>query len=166
MALKWVEEFQKLYPGVRIDVQAGGAGKGIADALAGMVDIGMVSREINPAELEKGAFAVAVTKDAVVPTLSARNPFLKELLARGLKKEEFIGALDHEDRHVLGRPPRPQGQGRDPRLHAFGRLRRGRDLGRLHGEEAGGPRRHRRLRRSGPGRRGQAGPARASASTT
>jgi phosphate transport system substrate-binding protein len=91
MALKWVEEFQKLYPGVRIDVQAGGAGKGIADALAGMVDVGMVSREINPAELEKGAFAVAVTKDAVIPTLSARNPLLKELLARGLKREEFIG---------------------------------------------------------------------------
>ena len=91
MALKWVEEFQKLYPGVRIDVQAGGAGKGIADALAGMVDVGMVSREINPAELQKGAFAVAVTKDAVVPTLSARHPFLKELQARGLKREEFIG---------------------------------------------------------------------------
>ena len=91
MALKWVEEFQKLHPGVRIDVQAGGAGKGIADALAGMVDVGMVSREINPAEVEKGAFAVAVTKDAVVQTLSARNPLLKELLARGLKKEEFVG---------------------------------------------------------------------------
>ncbi len=91
MALKWVEEFQKLYPGVKIDVQAGGAGKGIADALGGMVDVGMVSREINPAELEKGAFAVAVTKDAVIPTLSARNPLLKELLARGLKREDFIG---------------------------------------------------------------------------
>ena len=91
MALKWVEEFQKLNPGVRIDVQAGGAGKGIADALAGMVDVGMVSREINPAEVGRGAFAVAVTKDAVVPTLSARNPLLKELLARGLKREEFVG---------------------------------------------------------------------------
>ena len=91
MALKWVEEFQKVYPGVKIDVQAGGAGKGIADALGGMVDVGMVSREINPAELEKGAFAVAVTKDAVIPTLSARNPLLKELLARGLKKEDFVG---------------------------------------------------------------------------
>ena len=40
---------------------------------------------------DTGAFAVAVTKDAVVPTLSARNPLLKELLARGLKKEEFVG---------------------------------------------------------------------------
>jgi len=89
MALKWVEEFQKINPKVRIDVQAGGAGKGIADALAGMVDVGMVSREINPAETAKGAHALAVAKDAVIPTLNARNPRLKEILARGLKKEEF-----------------------------------------------------------------------------
>ncbi len=89
MALKWAEEFQKAHPGVRIDVQAGGAGKGIADALAGAVDIGMVSREINPAEVEKGALAVAVAKDAVVPTINRRNPFLDEILRRGVKREEF-----------------------------------------------------------------------------
>jgi len=89
MALKWVEEFQKVHPGVKIDVQAGGAGKGIADALAGMVDIGMVSRNINPAEIEKGAFPIAVTKDAVVPTLNAKNPLAAELLKRGLRREEF-----------------------------------------------------------------------------
>jgi len=89
MTLKWTEEFQKLQPGVKIDVQAGGAGKGIADALAGMVDIGMVSRNIHPAEVEKGAFAIAVTRDAVVPMVSLRNPLLKDLQSRGLKREEF-----------------------------------------------------------------------------
>ena len=45
MVMKWSEEFRKLYPQVRFDISAGGAGKGIADALADMVDIGMVSRE-------------------------------------------------------------------------------------------------------------------------
>jgi phosphate transport system substrate-binding protein len=90
MALKWAEEFQKIYPGVKIDIQAGGAGKGIADTLASMVDVGMVSRDINPAELEKGAFPLAVTKDAVIPTIHAKNPFLKQILKRGIKKEEFV----------------------------------------------------------------------------
>jgi phosphate transport system substrate-binding protein len=89
LALKWAEEFQRLNPGVRVDVQAGGAGKGIADALAGVVDIGMVSRDINPAEIAKGALAVAVAKDAVVPTISHANPFLAEITKRGLKKGEF-----------------------------------------------------------------------------
>ncbi len=89
LAVRWQEEFQKSHPGVNVDVQAGGAGKGIADALAGVVDIGMVSREINPAEVEKGAVALAVAKDAVVVTISRKNPFLADILRRGLRKEDF-----------------------------------------------------------------------------
>jgi|GEM_PF-60682 len=89
LVLRWAEGFQKVHPGVRIDVQAGGAGKGIADALAGVVDAGMVSRRVYPAEMEKGALAVPVAKDAVVPTLNRRNPALAEILRRGLTKGEF-----------------------------------------------------------------------------
>ena len=91
MAVKWAEEFQKIYPKVRIDIQAGGAGKGMADVLAGMVDIGSVSREIYPEEIEKGAFPISVTKDAVIPTVNAQNPFLTEILKRGVKRETFGG---------------------------------------------------------------------------
>jgi len=90
MAVRWAEEFQKLHPKVRIDVQAGGAGKGIADVLAGMVDIGMVSRDVYPAEIAKGALPLAVTKDAVLPTVSAKNPFLREIRKRGIKRDEFL----------------------------------------------------------------------------
>ena len=89
LAVRWQEEFQKTHPGMAIDVQAGGAGKGIADALAGIVDIGMVSREILPAEVAKGAVALAVAKDAVVVTISEKNPFLPEILRRGFKKEDL-----------------------------------------------------------------------------
>ena len=91
LAVRWQEEFQKSHPGVNVDVQAGGAGKGIADALAGIVDIGMVSREILPAEIEKGAVALAMARDAVVPTVSRRNPFLADILRRGLRKEDLAG---------------------------------------------------------------------------
>jgi phosphate transport system substrate-binding protein len=87
MAVKWSEEFRKINPDVRIDISAGGAGKGIADALGGMVEIGMVSREIYPEELKKGAFPVAVTKDAVVAVISEANPALNEILAKGLRKD-------------------------------------------------------------------------------
>ena len=91
MAVKWGEEYQKTHPGVKIDIAAGGAGKGIADCLAGMVDIGMVSREVTPAEAAKGAWWAAVTKDAVGPTVSAENPVLSDLLAKGVKKETLAG---------------------------------------------------------------------------
>ena len=56
MAIKWAEEFQKIHPEVKIDIGAGGAGKGMADALAKVVDLGMVSRDIYPEEIKKGAF--------------------------------------------------------------------------------------------------------------
>jgi phosphate transport system substrate-binding protein len=87
MTIKWAEEFRKIYPGVRIDISAGGAGKGIADALNDMVEIGMVSREINTEELRKGAYPIAVTKDAVVAVVSEQNPNLQAILSKGLKKE-------------------------------------------------------------------------------
>ena len=89
MVMKWSEEFRKLHPRVRFDISAGGAGKGIADALANMVDIGMVSREIHPMEIKKGAWFVAVTKDAVVPVVNQANPLIKELLKKGIKKADF-----------------------------------------------------------------------------
>ncbi len=53
-AVAWGEAFQKLHPKVKVDVSAGGAGKGASDAIAGLVDIGMVSRDPDPAEIKKG----------------------------------------------------------------------------------------------------------------
>jgi phosphate transport system substrate-binding protein len=90
MVLKWAEEFKKIHPRVQIDVQAGGAGKGMTDALSGMADFGMVSRDIHPEEVKKGAFSVAATKDGVVATASAKNPFLKQLLAQGITRQQFL----------------------------------------------------------------------------
>ncbi|MDR3268791.1 MAG: extracellular solute-binding protein [Tannerella sp.] len=86
MAVKWAEEFKKTHPHVRFDVSGGGAGKGMTDVLAGVVDIGMVSREIYPEETNKGAFGIATVKDAVVLTINAGNPDLASLKKIGLKK--------------------------------------------------------------------------------
>jgi len=86
----WADEFKKVHPGVKIDVSAGGAGKGMTDALSNMVDLGMISREISQKEIEKGAWFVALTKDAVLPTINSGNPFLKELSEKGIKKEDLV----------------------------------------------------------------------------
>ena len=51
MAVRWAEEFKKMHPGVQIDISGGGAGKGMTDAISGVVDIGMVSREVYPEEI-------------------------------------------------------------------------------------------------------------------
>jgi phosphate transport system substrate-binding protein len=86
MAVRWAEEFKKTHPDVRFDVSGGGAGKGMTDVLAGVVDIGMVSREIYPEETEKGALGFATVKDAVVLTINAGNPDIATLKKIGLKK--------------------------------------------------------------------------------
>jgi phosphate transport system substrate-binding protein len=87
MVIRWADEYKKVNPGMRFDISAGGAGKGISDALNGMVDIGMVSREIYPEEIKKGAYPIAVTKDAVVAVVSELNPSLSDILSKGLKKD-------------------------------------------------------------------------------
>ena len=91
MMQRWAEEYTKLHPKVTFDVSAGGAGKGMADALAGAVDIGMVSRAITPEEEAKGAYWVAVTKDAVFPTINEKNPVLQDLLAKGVTQDILEG---------------------------------------------------------------------------
>ncbi len=91
MMVKWGEEFKRIYPRVRVDISAGGAGKGVADALAGLVDIGMVSRDISTEETKQGAFYVPVVKDAVFPTMNAENPLpSKSLFEKGVKKQTLV----------------------------------------------------------------------------
>jgi phosphate transport system substrate-binding protein len=90
-AIAWGETFQKLHPRVKVDVSAGGAGKGAADAIAGLVDIGMVSREPDPAEIKKGIVPVYILHDAVFPVVSDKNPALSGLLKKGVKKGTWGG---------------------------------------------------------------------------
>lgn len=94
LAIQWADEFHRLHPDVDIDISAGGAGKGITDVLADQVDIAMVSRELKSQEKERGAFAFAVAKDAVVPTINANNPVYKELMQVGLTQEAAKGLWD------------------------------------------------------------------------
>ena len=89
MAVKWSEEYQKEHPEIKFNISAGGAGKGVADALSGAVDLGMLSRAVEKQEINNGLWFVAVTKDAVIPTINVGNPVLETLKKRGLTQDEF-----------------------------------------------------------------------------
>lgn len=91
LAIKWSEEYKKEHPEIRFNISGGGAGKGMADALSGTVDLGMFSREISQEEKDKGVWWVGLTIDAVLPTISAENPYLTVLKTRGLTRDEFSG---------------------------------------------------------------------------
>ena len=98
LTVLWAEEFRKLHPEVRIDISAGGAGKGMADAIGNMVDIAMVSREITQVEIERGAWYIGVAKDAVLPTFNTNNPYKDDLLRQGLTREQFQDLFLREGR--------------------------------------------------------------------
>ncbi len=86
----WADQFENLNPDIKIDVSAGGAGKGMSDAIMGIVDIGMVSREIYLEEIKRGIFWVSVAKDAVVATINTENPIIGDILTKGLTKQQLI----------------------------------------------------------------------------
>lgn len=55
----------------------------MADALAGTVDLRMFSREIAKEEKDKGVWWVGLCINAVLPTISADNPYLETLKNHG-----------------------------------------------------------------------------------
>jgi phosphate transport system substrate-binding protein len=89
LVVKWAKEFERIHPKVRVDVSAGGAGKGMTDALSDNVNLGMVSREVRQEEILRGAWGLTVAKDAVLPTINAGNSHLAEIFSKGLSKEKF-----------------------------------------------------------------------------
>jgi phosphate transport system substrate-binding protein len=89
MMTRWAEEYTSLHPEVEFDISAGGAGKGMTDALSNAVEIGMVSRAISSEEEAKGAYWVPVVTDAVFPTISDQNPVKDQLFARGMTRDDF-----------------------------------------------------------------------------
>lgn len=91
----WSEDFKKINPNVRFNISAGGAGKGIADVLTNMTDIGLVSRDLHPQELTKGALPIFVAKDAVLGTFNVNHPNASLLKERGLTQEELENIFVH-----------------------------------------------------------------------
>jgi phosphate transport system substrate-binding protein len=95
ITVRWAEEFHKIHPDVRIDISAGGAGKGMTDALSGMVDLGMFSRSITEVEKAKGVWWIAVAQDAVLPTINAKSPFAENIHKQGFTHQDFEDIFIH-----------------------------------------------------------------------
>ena len=81
--------FRARHPGVAITVEAGGSGRGVADALAGRADIGMASRELSPKE--KALFAIPIARDGVAFVVHRDNPV--KGLSRAQALELFTGKI-------------------------------------------------------------------------
>lgn len=89
LGVKWTEQYKAINPGLRFDVSAGGAGKGLTDVLAGAADVAMFSRQLTDAEKKKDIWVFAVAKDAVLPTFSRQNPDAALIRKKGLTEAQL-----------------------------------------------------------------------------
>jgi phosphate transport system substrate-binding protein len=87
----WITEFQKTHPYVKFEVSAIGSGRGLGELVAGKTDLAMVSSEIT-SDADTGLWVIPVARLACVPVVSAKNPFLGDLLKQGIKRDD-LGAL-------------------------------------------------------------------------
>ncbi len=72
LALEIAKRYEKQHPDVRIDVQTGGSTRGVHDAMMGLADIGMASRDLKPSE--KGLRVYTIAMDGVCVILNKANP--------------------------------------------------------------------------------------------
>ncbi|MBM4015707.1 MAG: metalloregulator ArsR/SmtB family transcription factor [Planctomycetes bacterium] len=66
--------FTAHHPDVRVEVQAGGSSRGVADAQAGLVDLGMASRALKPEERAAGLFGSTLALDGICLIVHRDNP--------------------------------------------------------------------------------------------
>ncbi len=74
LAAELGKAFERHHGGVRVEVQAGGSSRGVADAQAGQVDLGMASRALKEEESAQGLVASTVALDGIGMIVHADNP--------------------------------------------------------------------------------------------
>lgn len=72
LAMELGRAFEKIHPDVRVDVQMGGSSRGVADARAGLAQIGMASRALKASESD--LFAHTIAYDGITLIINKENP--------------------------------------------------------------------------------------------
>lgn len=96
------KRYEKIQPGLRVDVQTGGSSRGIADAKTGLADIGMSSRALKESERD-GRRSWPIAMDGVCFITNSENPVNE--LSRSQLLSIIVGEFDNWKQ--LGGPDAP-----------------------------------------------------------
>ena len=69
-----VAAYSELNPNAEIEIQQSDSTTGVTNALSGVCDIGMASRELKDSEKEKGLTDVKIALDGVAVIVNNENP--------------------------------------------------------------------------------------------
>lgn len=85
------EEYKKLNPDMVIEIQQTGSSAGMTDAIDGVSDIGMASRELKQGELDAGLKPIVMAMDGIAIIVNNNNSF--ETLTSEQVMKIFIGEI-------------------------------------------------------------------------
>lgn len=104
-----IEGYHEVDRSVTVNYSGTGSGAGIEAVLSGVCDIGLSSRELKPAEFEKGARAHVIALDGIVVIVNSANPVTD--LTTDQLRDIFTGAITNWS----------QLDGRDAPIAVYGR---------------------------------------------
>jgi phosphate transport system substrate-binding protein len=90
LVIKWSNDFMKIHPDVKIDLEPGGTGQGIDELLSKKSQLAMISRPLTDEDFDAGIWTVPVAKEGVAAIVNQKNPFIRRILNQGLSPEELL----------------------------------------------------------------------------
>jgi len=96
---KWASEFSSLNPGMKITVIKNEGSN--ADLTAGE-NLGFVSNKSQAAINNEANWKMVVGRDIVVPVVNTANPYLTELMQKGISPETFAQVFNNPDKQNWG----------------------------------------------------------------
>jgi phosphate transport system substrate-binding protein len=97
----WVREFNKTHPGITFKIIEKGSDLGLRDVLSQKTDIGMISSEL-PKTLDSLLQVVPVARLGVVPIISQKNPYLNQIVNKGVSREDLIAIFSNQKPKTWG----------------------------------------------------------------
>ena len=101
MVKVWIAGYQKIHPDIKFFINPNGSGGGLHDVLGSGVDIAMISEEV-PRGVDTLLWIAPVARLGVVPVISAKNPYLKELRETGISRDDLVDLFSGENSKTWG----------------------------------------------------------------
>jgi len=101
LASKWSVEYNKLFPETKIKVVRVSDNK-IDGSLFNEGDIGLISNEYFPGFENESVRKIVIGRDVIVPVINSKNPYLEEILGKGVSTEVLLKFLSNQDSQKWG----------------------------------------------------------------
>ena len=101
ISLKWANEFNKLYPEMKIKILSV-SDKKTTDKLIAKGNIGFVSDEYYSGFDSQSLWKVVVGRDIIVPVINSKNPFSDEIYKQGISTERLAQFFKNPDNYKWG----------------------------------------------------------------